>query len=110
MGRIVIDLDPKEEDEFKRKAANRTYRETVLDALKIPYEPRTLGRPSSGIAFTSHVKNDEGLTLDQLRKKLDAKAKATREAEGKSRTAEALDNLKNDNSESRKYLKKIREG
>ena len=110
MGRIVIDLDPDEEEAFRRKARDKTYREIVLDALNIPYEPRPLGRPTGGISFTSHVKNDslKGLSFAELRKKLDAKAKATREAEGKQRATAALDNMKNDESENRQYLKKLR--
>ena len=109
MGRIIIDLDPDEEDAFKRKARDKTYRETVLDALNIPYEPRKMGRPTGGIAFThKYSVNDTGLTLDQLRKRLDAKAAEQRKSDADKLIKDALETQKNKDTQHDEYVKKIR--
>ena len=109
--RVIIDLNQDEYERLQRVKGDRTYRELLADALDIKMDERTTGRPTGGIAFTSHVKNDslKGLSFAELRKKLDAKAATLRTEEGKQRATAALDNMKNDESENRQYLKKLRQ-
>jgi len=107
--RVIIDLNQDEYERLQRVKGDRTYRELLADALDIKMDERTTGRPTGGIAFThKYSVNDTGLTLDQLRKRLDAKAAEQRKSDADKLIKDALETQKNKDTQHDEYVKKIR--